>query len=206
MTSVSSASTDTAFRLCAGGRTPSSALKAGDTRFLSVFLGCLLKAEGLQPYSAYHLNSTRRFPPNLVNVCTGGADGPKPKEIKFPTEMASTLAGFASAPMSQNRFGYVNRTLAAKYKAFCGVNPRAAWYEFYGDTTPPSPTLTQITKYVDAAAASIKRTAKAWNHTPELAIDTVVQSGVWFHDGTGPNLRYAVLIYEGNAADPGAAP
>lgn len=206
MTSASGASTGSALQSCASGRAPSYALKAGDKAFLAGFLSCLLNADGLKPYSAYYINSTRRFPPNLVNVCTSRVGKPKPKETEFPTEMASTVAGFASAPVSDNRFSYVNRTLAAKYTAFCGVSPRSAWYEFYGDTTPPSPTLAAIAKYVAATQASVKKTAKAWGHAPELAIDTVVQSGVWFHDGTGPNLRYAVLIYEGTGADPGAAP
>ncbi len=205
-TPISSASTDSSLQKCAVGRAASYELKASDVTFLSKFLGCLLKADGLHPYSAYYINSDKRFPANLVNVCTSTTGKPNPKEVNFTKEMAGTVAGFASAPASDDNLGYVNKKLSATYQKFCSVNPRSSWYTIYGDTTPPSPTLRDVAGYVASAQASVSATAKSWGYSPSLAIDTVVQSGAWFHDGKGRNLRYAVLIYAGDGADPGAAP
>ncbi len=205
-TPISSASTNSSLQKCADGRAASYGLKASDGTFLSKFLGCLLQADDLHPYSAYYINSDKRFPANLVNVCTSTTGKPDPKEVNFTKEMAGTVAGFATAAASDDNLDYVNKKLSTTYGKFCSVNPRSRWYTFYGDTTPPSPTLRDVAEYVASAQASVSATAKLWGYSPPLAIDTVVQPGVWFHDGKGSNLRYAVLIYEGGGADPGAAP
>jgi hypothetical protein len=180
LTPASGASTGSVIKQCAHGRPATYKLKGSDGKFLKSYLSCLLTADGLSAK-------------NGDRVPLGYQKG----EGSFPKVMAPTIAGFAAAPKSDATLSYVNSKLTPIYDKLSEPFPRQ-WYTFWGDTTPPPPTLAQLATHVASARAQLAAfTRSALNgHPPKfLATDVVVQKGVWFHDGTGSNLRYFVLVY-----------
>lgn len=180
LTPASGASTASALQQCAQGRRASYKLKPSDGAFLKRYVNCLLTAEGLDA------NPGDRVP-------LGYEKG----EGKFARVMAPTVRGFAVAPRSDATLTYVNSKLEVVYDRLSEPFPRT-WYSFWGDTTPPSPTLLEIASHVASARAWLATVTRTMLHGRAhkiLATDVVVQKGVWFHDGTGTNLRYMVLVY-----------